>query len=133
MVTNIIGGENKHSCSEAPGNLPFLCEWKKMASLENKDKNNSLLIAQLVLGVIISFLWAFCIRIIRDTGRHLNKEIDDKLDSSSDYCIWLEDLPAGNYNETDIISFIAKLWRARKDKIHRKIRLKSVQIIYRTN
>ena len=104
-----------------------------MASLENKDKNDSLLIVQLVLGVIISFLWAFCIRIIRDTGRHLNKEIDNKLDSSSDYCIWLEDLPAGNYNETDIITFIAKLWRARKDKIHRKLRLKSVQIIYRTS
>ena len=85
-----------------------------MVSLPNKDKNKTFLIIQLVLGVLISFFWAFGIRVIRDIGRHLNKEIDDKLDSSSDYCIWLEGLPTGNYNEKDVIMFMSKLWRARK-------------------
>ena len=74
--------------------------------------------------------WAVAIRFIRDIGRIKSKEINDKLDSSSDYCIWLEGLPEGQYNETDLIVFLSKLWRARKDTIHRKLVLKSVQIVY---
>ena len=70
-----------------------------MASLPNKGQNYALKMVQVWLAVPMCLFWAIGIRIIRKMGRYKNKQIDDKLDSSSDYCIWIQDLPSGKYNE----------------------------------
>ena len=74
------------------------------------------MMVQVWLAIPVCFFWAVGIRLIRNMGRRLNEKIDDKLDSSSDYCIWIEDLPTGKYHEADLVSYLAKLWRIRKKK-----------------
>ena len=56
-----------------------------MASLPNKGQNYALKMVQVWLAVPMCLFWAIGIRIIRKMGRYKNKQIDDKLDSSSDY------------------------------------------------
>ena len=68
-----------------------------MTCIANKSNQKGFHYAQAWLAVPLVILWAFAIRIIRDKGRIMNRFIDDKLDSSSDYCIMMEGLPAGNY------------------------------------
>ena len=65
------------------------------------------MIGQLVLGLIICIVWSVSLRLIRAKGRRKMHEIDNKLDSSSDYCILLENLPEGDYSEVDIIKYLS--------------------------
>ena len=132
LVVNISEGTHDHDCSVNPGSIPFLCEWKKIITKNKESSSASLHTIKVWLAIPMSILWAIGVRIVRDLGRMKNIDIDEKLDSSSDYCIWMEGLPEGQYNEIDIVNFLNKLWKSRKDKITKKLRIKSVQIIYNT-
>lgn len=66
-----------------------MCEVIKTTSVKNKNSQKALVLAQLWLAVPMCILWAIGIRLIRNFGRRVNKKIDEKLDSSSDYCIWI--------------------------------------------
>lgn len=56
------------------------------------------------------FAWSLGIRLIRRLGSIKGKKIDDMLISASDYFIFLEKLPIGEYNEDDILLHLRKLW-----------------------
>ena len=57
------------------------------------------IIGQLTLGIFIVLAWIIALSVLRFYGRLKNKDIDTKLDSSSDYCIEINDLPYGDYHE----------------------------------
>ena len=79
-------------------------------------------------------------------GEKKNEEIDNLLDSASDYTIRIENLPFGKVNETELINFVVELWDTREEvtlqNIHelfdrnssdddnQKLDLRSIQIIY---
>ena len=132
LTVNIFDGKNEHDCIERPGSLPFLCEWKRFVTLPETKTNNASHLIKAWIAIPMTLVWAIGIRFVRDLGRKKNHEIALKLDSSSDYCIWLEGLPEGHYNERDIVSFLNKLWKTREGKIIKKLRIKSVQIVYNT-
>lgn len=54
--------------------------------------------------------WSIAVRFLRALGRRKNQEIDEKLDSSADSYIFLENLPVGNYHEEDLLEFVSELW-----------------------
>lgn len=54
---------------------------------------------QLWLGFVFCFVWLISNRMIQSLGRTLNQKIDLYLDSSSDYCIQIDNLPFGDYTE----------------------------------
>ena len=61
--------------------------------MEAKEGRSDLMIGQLVLGLVVCIIWSISLRLIRAVGRRKMKIIDERLDSSSDYCILLENLP----------------------------------------
>lgn len=60
-----------------------------MASVKNKSSDAALQMVQVWLAVPVCLFWAIGIRLLRNAGRRLNSKIDEKLDSSSDYCVWI--------------------------------------------
>ena len=106
LVTNLVVANYSSDCS-SPGPLPFLCQFKIQSSIEAMEGRDDLMIGQLVLGLIICIVWSVSLRLIRAKGRRKMHEIDNKLDSSSDYCILLENLPEGDYSEVDIIKYLS--------------------------
>lgn len=107
----------------------FLCEYKLLSTVRNKIDEEALLHIQVWLGLIICIIWILGIRIVRSFGRQLNKKIDSRLDSSSDYCIQVSNLPLGDFTEPELLKYLGKLWRKYKGK-EAELRIKSVQIIY---
>lgn len=55
-------------------------------------------------------IWIISVKFFRAWGRIKNQEIDDKLDSASDYFIMLEKLPVGEYHEEEVVHYIQNLW-----------------------
>ena len=76
------------------------------------------------------FIWSVAVRFIRTWGRIKNKRIDDDLDSSSDYNIFLEKLPVGEYHEEELLEYIEGLWNQLEESKDVKLKIKSVKIIY---
>ena len=69
-------------------------------------------------------------RLTRNLGRRKSDDIDDALDSSSDYMLFLQKLPIGNYHERDILNYVQRLWDKIENNKDGELRIKSVQIIY---
>ena len=67
-------------------------------------------IIQLTLGMILAIVWFFSIKFTFYLGEKKNEEIDEMLESSSDYTIRIQNLPSGQYNEYDLLNFINDLW-----------------------
>lgn len=67
------------------------------------------MIAQQWLGLLMCIIWSIGVRLIRKLGRKKNQQIDDELDSSSDYTVFLEKLPLGSYNERDVLEYMERL------------------------
>ena len=88
LVTNLVAANYTSNC-QSPGPLPFLCSFKIQSSVEAKTGRSDLMIGQLVLGLVICIIWSIALRYIRARGRQKMQKIDDRLDSSSDYCIIL--------------------------------------------
>ena len=74
-----------------------------ISSTYDRSSSTFLKVFQLVLGLIFGIIWLFSIKFTSFLGERKNNEIDDMLESSSDFTIRLENLPNGNYNEEDII------------------------------
>lgn len=131
MITNIVGDNYVYDCGSMPtGPIPFLCGLKRVLCISNKRPAEGWLLAQLILGTVMCLLWALGTRLIRDFGRKKNRDIDAKLDSSSDYYVWIERMPVGQYIEADVLAYMDRLWKLRNDAVPQKVGLRSVQIIY---
>ena len=85
-----------------------MCEFKVQVSVEGKSSD--MMMIQLVLGLVVCIFWSIGVRLIRAVGRKKERNIDDLLDSSSDYCIFLENLPAGKYSEINILKYLNDEW-----------------------
>lgn len=88
FVTNMVSDNTSQTC-EKPGALAFLCQLKIEGEIQNKQGSNDLLIVQLVLGVVMCFIWSLGLRLIRRLGMMKGKLIDDMLESSSDYFLFM--------------------------------------------
>ena len=88
------------------------------------------MIVQLCLGFLMCFIWSVAVKFIRTWGRMKNKSIDDDLDSSSDYNIFLEKLPVGEYDEEELLQYIEGLWNQLDEGKDVKLKIKNVKIIY---
>ena len=51
------------------------------------------------MGLFVSMAWFIGVKFIEYLGNRKDKEIDELLDSASDYTIRIENLPYGEYNE----------------------------------
>ena len=129
LITNIVFEESTENC-EKPGAFPFLCQWKISSSLSNKTGHQEYLVPQLWLGFVMCLFWGFAVHLIRAEGRKKNREIDDQLDSSADYQIFMENLPIKNYHEKEIRDLILQLWSSLKVKRSERLEIKAVEIIY---
>ena len=54
---------------------------------------------QLWLGFIFCMVWIVAVRLITELGIKKDTEIDESLNSASDYTLRVENLPFGKYNE----------------------------------
>ena len=98
LTTNITTAKQDFSiCEKSPGTLFFLCEFKLLSNTLNKRNHEAFEMIQLWLGFVFCFIWMVCLRMMQTFGRNLNQKIDHYLDSSSDYCIQIDNLPYGNY------------------------------------
>ena len=129
LITNIVFEESTENC-EKPGAFPFLCSWKISSSLSNKNGHQEYLVPQLWLGFVMCLFWGFAVHLIRAEGRKKNREIDDQLESSADYQIFIENLPIRNYHEEEILNLIQQLWDNLEEKRSEHLEIKGVQIIY---
>ena len=66
------------------------------------------------------------LRLITTLGMKKDKEIDDSLDSASDYSIKIDNLPYAEYDEFDLIEYLNELWSDYPTNLD----FKSIQIIY---
>ena len=73
LIVNISDGKHDHNCSEKPGSLPFLCEWKKIVTLPERKTDNIFHIIKVWIAVPMTLVWAIGIRIVRDLGRKKNE------------------------------------------------------------
>ena len=129
LVTNLISEESAQNCDK-PGGLFFMCELKVETEIANKKGRDEYLIPQLCLGLVMCIFWSISLRLIKALGRRKNQEIDDKLHSSADTHIFLENLPVGNFYEEELLDFVEELWKNVEKKRSEKLKIKSVQIIY---
>lgn len=65
----------------------------------NLKKSSFLRVLQLSLGTLVTICWFIGIKLIEYLGKKKNEEIDDLLDSASDYAIRIENLPFGEVTE----------------------------------
>ena len=82
-----------------------------ISTTKNKSGKERLVITQLWLGFLFCLVWMIGLKIIQSFGRMLNEQIDLYLDSSSDYCVQIDNLPFGEYTEGELLKHLLKLWR----------------------
>lgn len=112
LTTNIVLSTKDYTiCAEDAGTLSFLCEYKVLSTTANKANNEALITVQLWLGFLFCCVWMVVTRMIQSLGRRLNMRIDRYLDSSSDYCIQIDNLPFGSYIEGELLKHLIKLWK----------------------
>jgi len=58
-------------------------------------------------------IWIFSVKFIKHLGDSKNEEIDEMLDSASDYTVRVDNLPSRKYNEHDLIEYIKEMWNTR--------------------
>ncbi len=127
VITNYNGSNFAYNCStSSKGALPFLCEWKVLTSLPNKPPTQ--LQPQLWLGAGVCLVWIIGISAIGVLGQRKNREIDERLDSSSDYFVCLEGLPQGGYEENAVVWYVERLFRSVGGR--ERPGVKSVQVVY---
>lgn len=81
---------------------------------------------QLWLGFFMCILWMVGLKFITTLGLKKDRDIDDSLDSASDYTIKIDNLPYGQYDEFDLIDYLNQLWTDYPSQLQ----FKSIQIIY---
>ena len=73
----------------------YLCPYKVASSVDRKVKDSVKFNVQLWLGLAACLIWIIAVKLIRVLGRRKNREVDEFLNSSSDYSIKIDKLPFG--------------------------------------
>jgi len=83
IVTNLMGSSSTtvSECEDA------YCEYRTKASSENKLEPGLFTIIQWWMGVGFCFVWIFILRMIKYFGKNADQNIDQCLNSSSDYAV----------------------------------------------
>jgi hypothetical protein len=97
LFSNLAEDNSEMDC-ESPGPFPTLCHWKIISSTPAKTGKPDLMLIQLILGMVMCIIWVIALRCIYYAGLSKEQTIDDQLDSSSDYSIFIDHLPAGKYS-----------------------------------
>lgn len=100
-------------CKVHSGLNYYFCYLTEISSFKRKIGNNLLIQFQLWSGVLMSIVWIFTVKFIKYLGDHKNLEIDELLDSASDYTIRIDNLPSKKYHEAELIEYINELWETR--------------------
>lgn len=80
----------------------------------NKNGHDHLIYTDLWLGFLFCLIWITALRIIRTQGRNLNQKINHYLESSSDYCVEVNNLPFGEFSESELLKHLLLLWKKAK-------------------
>ena len=107
-----------------------MCNVKIETEVANKAGRDEYLVTQLCLGFVMCVCWSVAVHLIKALGQRKSEEIDDRLDSSADNYIFLQNLPVGAFYEEELLEFVDELWDGIGEKSSSSLKIRSVQIIY---
>ena len=88
------------NCSEEDSILIYgICLFNENINFQMISSNSFLMNFQLWLGFFMCIFWLVGLKFISSLGARKDREIDDSLESASDYTIKIDNLPYGEYEE----------------------------------
>ena len=126
LLTNLLFEFKTENCKGLESLLYGLCFYNENSTFSQKNKNEFYMSIQLWLGALMCLIMMVGLKLITTLGMKKDKEIDDSLDSASDYTIKIQNLPFGEYDEGELIEYLKELWIDYPSELE----LKSIQIIY---
>ena len=102
----LIYSQGSNYIDSSPTNCTSsFCQFKDRFSSYNKSDPNSTILILDWIGFGCMMIWIIISRFVKEYGFYQNQVIDADLESSSDYSVKIDNLPAGGYSEEELVDF----------------------------